>query len=159
MPPTEFAHTVSRRWRNTLMIGRLLGPYLAFGALKRIVSLPRLVRWAWLRPAGDRDRATEATALQCVVRLRTWLGAERGDCLHGSLALYRVLSRAGSNPTLVVGFRRDASTLAGHAWVEVDDACVVEAPPSQRGFIPSISFGCEGTLLSTPDARGTRQRG
>lgn len=139
-----------RRWANTVMTARLLGPYLMFAILKRVVPLPRLVRWAWLRPVGPRDRAMEAEALRCVVRLRNWLGAERGDCLQGSLALYRVLSRAGANPRLVVGFRRGSSAVSGHAWVEVDDACVIESPPTLHGFVAAFSFGSGGMRLRSP---------
>ncbi|MEO8481884.1 MAG: lasso peptide biosynthesis B2 protein [Acidobacteriota bacterium] len=144
----------NRRWRNAIMTARLLPPYLIFAVLKRLVPLPRLVRWAWLRPVRIRDRAVEDTALRCTVRLRNWFGADRGDCLQGSLALYRVLSHTGSNPRLVVGFRRDSSAVGGHAWVEVDGACVIEAAPPLRGFVPAFSFGPEGALSLPADATG-----
>jgi hypothetical protein len=148
---------VGRRWVNTVMTARLLGPYLAFALLKRVVPLPRLARWAWLRPVGPRDRETEAVALRCAVRLRNKLGGERGDCLHGSLALYRVLSRAGANPRLVVGFRRESSAVSGHAWVEIDDACVLESASTMRGFVAAFSFGPEGLRLPSPGAATDRQ--
>jgi hypothetical protein len=147
---------LGRRWRNALMTARLLGPYLVFTVMKRVVPLSRLARWAWLRPVGPRDEAVETRALRCVVRVRRWLGAERGDCLQGSLALYRVLSRAGSNPRLVVGFRRESSALAGHAWIEIDDTCVIEAPPSLHGFVPALAFGPEGLLLPSSTAADRR---
>jgi hypothetical protein len=131
---------------------RLLGPYLAFAVLKHVIPLPRLVRWAWLRPVGSRDREAETRALGCAVHLRQRLGAERGDCLHGSLALYRVLSRAGSNPRLVVGFRRTPAALDGHAWVEIDDACVIESPPAARGFVAALAFGPDGLRVASPGA-------
>jgi hypothetical protein len=104
------------------------------------------VRWAWLRPSGPRDRASESSTLRCVVRLRRWFGAERGDCLQWSLALYRMLSRAGSNPTLVVGVRRDGSGMTGHAWVELNDARVLELPSSDQRFERVCAFGAGGRL-------------
>jgi hypothetical protein len=79
-----------------------------------------------------------------MVRLRRWLPADRGDCLHGSLALYRALSATGSSPTLVVGFRKDAPAIAGHAWVEVDGVAQLEAPPEAAGFVAAFAFGEEG---------------
>jgi hypothetical protein len=128
---------------------RLLGPYLAFAVLKHVIPLQRLARWAWLRPVGSRDREVESRALGCAVHLRQRLGAERGDCLQGSLALYRVLSRAGSDPRLVVGFRRAPSALDGHAWIEIDDACVIESPPAARGFITALAFGRDGLRVAS----------
>lgn len=139
----------ARTWPHAVMLVRLTLPYLAFALLKPVVPLPRLARWAWLRPVGPRDREAEADALRCVIRVRNWLGAGRGDCLHGSLALYRVLARAGSNPRLVVGFRQESSALSGHAWVELDDVCVVESSPVQRGFVPAFAFGPNGRLIAS----------
>ncbi len=136
-------------------MARLLGPYAAFALLKQVIPLPRLARWAWLRPVRTPDDGSQAVALQCAARVRQWFGAGRGDCLHGSLALYRVLSRAGSNPTLVVGFRRDTAKVAGHAWIEIDDECVIEAPPRLSGFVRACAFGPRGVLL--PVAEETKR--
>jgi hypothetical protein len=149
-------NAVGRRWEHLKVTVVLAGPYLAFAVLKRMTPLPRLARWAWLRPVGPRNHAREMAALRCVVRLRNWLGADRGDCLQGSLALYRVLSRAGANPRLVVGFRRESSAVSGHAWVEIDGVCVLESSPSLRGFVPAFAFGQEGRLIPSGSARGSR---
>lgn len=141
----------SRRWQHVRMTARLLSPYVAFALLKHVIPLPRLARWAWLRPVRTPDDGSRAVALQCAVRVRQWFGAERGDCLHGSLALYRVLSRAGANPTLVVGFRRDTAKLAGHAWIEIEGESVIEAPPRLSGFERACAFGPRGALLPMAD--------
>jgi hypothetical protein len=143
MSPLSSA-SVSRRWLHAGLIVRLAALHATFGALKHVVPLPTLARWAWLRPVGTRDLALEDRALRCMVRLRRWLPADRGDCLHGSLALYRVLSAAGSSPRLVVGFRKDAPAVTGHAWVEVDGVAVLEAPPGDAGFVAAFEFGENG---------------
>ncbi len=139
-----------RRWQHARLITRLAILYAVFGVAKHVIALPVLARWAWLRPAGPRDAAVEDRVLRCMVRLRRWLPAERGDCLHGSLALYRVLSSAGASPRLVVGFRRDASRVAGHAWVEIDDVAVLEKSPEAEGFVAAFEFGENGARRVRP---------
>jgi hypothetical protein len=131
-------------------MARLSVPYLAFGLLKRLVPLRHLARWAWRRPAGPRDRAKEAEQIRCAVRLRRLLGGERGDCVQGSLALYRALSRAGAAPVLVVGFRTAPGALRGHAWVVVDGAVVAE--PAPAAFTPTLAFGEAGRPMPPPAA-------
>jgi hypothetical protein len=126
------------------LVLRLAALHTTFAVLKHVVPLPALARWAWLRPVGPRDLALEDRTLRCMVRLRRWLPADRGDCLHGSLALYRVLSAAGSAPRLVVGFRKDGPAVAGHAWVEVDEVAILEAPPEGAGFVAAVEFGENG---------------
>jgi Transglutaminase-like superfamily len=141
-----------RRWRHAVMMARLFIPYAVFATLKHIVPLPRLARWAWLRPVASRDLDAEASAIRCAVRLRNWLGGDRGDCLHGSLALYSVLSRAGADPRLVVGVKRDAGAVSGHVWVVVNGATVAEAPPTSREFTPAFEFGQRGQIVALPPA-------
>jgi hypothetical protein len=144
--PSEHAvdATRPRRWQHARVIARLATLYATFDVLKHVVPLPALVRWAWRRPTGPRDRTAEDRVLRCMVRLRRWLPADRGDCLHGSLALYRALSATGSSPRLVVGFRKDAPAIAGHAWVEVDGVAQLEVPPETAGFVAAFEFGDEG---------------
>jgi hypothetical protein len=132
---------MAHRWTHACLILRLAVLQALFGVLKHLVPLPTLARWAWLRPAGPRDRTREDRVLRCMVRLRRWLPADRGDCLHGSLALYRVLSAAGSAPRLVIGFRKDGPAIAGHAWVEVDGRAVLETPPEAAGFAAAFEMG------------------
>jgi hypothetical protein len=139
--PVLSSASVPRRWTHASLLLRLAALQTTFGALKHVVPLPTLARWAWLRPVGPRDLAREDRTLRCMVRLRRWLPADRGDCLNGSLALYRVLSAAGSSPKLVVGFRKDGPAVAGHAWVEVDGAAVLEASPEGAGFVAAVEFG------------------
>jgi hypothetical protein len=152
--------------RDARVLARLLAPYLVFAALKRLVSLPRLARWAWRCPVPHRDRSTEEAVGRVVVRLRNRFGWDRGDCLQGSLAMYRVLSRAGANPTLVVGVRRSTSgepdragsprRVTGHAWIEVDGEAVGEQPPETRGFARMASFGRAGAAVPPAGPAGPR---
>jgi hypothetical protein len=64
------------------------------------------------------------------------------NCLERSLVLYRVLSRAGAQPALILGARRDAPSVAGHAWIEVDGAPVCE--PEREAYAPIVAFGARG---------------
>ena len=129
-------------------MARLSLPYVAFGLLKRVVPLPRLARWAWRRPAGPRDPEADALQIRCAVRLRRLARGERGDCVQGSLALYRALSRAGAAPVLVVGFRTAPGALRGHAWVILDGQVVAEAAPT--AFTPTLAFGDAGAAITPP---------
>jgi hypothetical protein len=138
------------RWRTGLAIATLAVPYVLLGIAKHIVPLPRLARWAWLRPVAPRDRDAEQRAIRCVVRLRRLTLGDRGDCVQGSLVLYRALSRAGASPHLIAGVRRDVRRLIGHAWVTVDGQVVAESLESVAPFTPTLEFGESGGLVRPP---------
>jgi hypothetical protein len=139
-----------RRYLHASTMVRLAGPYAALGVLKHAVPLPRLARWAWLRPAGPRNAVAEALMLRSLVRLRRLTLGDRGDCVQGSLVLYRALSRAGADPRLMVGFRRERGRLRGHAWVEVDGQAVAERAPIHERFTPAFAFGADGVPIVLP---------
>ena len=48
------------------------------------------------------------------------IGPAEGNCLPRALAMYAALRRQGWNVAFVSGVRRDATGLAGHAWIEED---------------------------------------
>ena len=143
------AHPWRRRVMTTIGVGRLVPWYLVFGALRHVVPLPWLARWAWRRPSGQRNRDGERKVIARVERLRRTLERGRGDCLQSSLVLFRELSRAGADPTLVVGFRRTAGRMQGHAWVLADGMPVTESQAALDGFAPTFGFGRGGTLSIT----------
>jgi hypothetical protein len=145
------------RARHLAIMLRLAVPYVALTILKRVVPLPRLVKWAWLRPHGPRDRDAEALTIRCLVRLRRLTFADRGDCVQGSLVLYRALSRVGASPHFVVGLHRIAGNLRGHAWITVDGKVVAEAETSVASFTPTMEFGANGSLLSRADRAAAAQ--
>ncbi|HUL73814.1 MAG TPA: lasso peptide biosynthesis B2 protein [Vicinamibacterales bacterium] len=132
-------------------IGRLLPMYAAFGALRYVVPLPTLARWAWQAPSAPRDLARE----QRMVARVTWVQAHvarlrpRGDCLHRSLLLYRELSRSGADPMLVVGFRQAGGRIVGHAWVLADGGPVAESAEAVEAFTPALAFGRDGALRAS----------
>jgi len=132
-------------------IARLLLWYLAFSALRHVIPLPWLARWAWHAPSGTRNREHEQKVAGRVEWLRRTLERGRGDCLQSSLVLYRELSRSGADPTLVVGFRRDQGRMQGHAWVLADGRPVAAAGDVLNGFAPTFGFGRKGTLEPTPE--------
>ena len=134
------------RWcGNALAIGRLLPLYVALGALKRVVPVQTLARWAWRPPAGPADPEHVRRAVARVWRTQGLLNLGDRDCLQRSLLLYRELSRLGADPTLTIGFRQSAQHLQGHAWVTTCDDVVAE-PAGVTGYVPAIRFGRNGTL-------------
>ena len=140
----------SNRLRTGFVMIRLLRGYLLFGALKHLVPLRWLARWAWCRPAGLRDRDAEQRLVARIVRLRQLTGYPDRDCLQRSLLLYHVLSRAGADPTLVVGFQRIDGRIRGHAWVVVDECALLESKSDLAPFSPALLFGPQGVLLQAP---------
>jgi hypothetical protein len=110
-------------------------------ALKFLVPLPRLV--ALLTPAEQperRDTEREQRVTRLASRLyRTAPRLSRDNCLERSLVTYRYLARAGSEPRLVVGMRKQ-DELEGHVWVTVDDRPVHDTDDFLAGFVPIMSF-------------------
>lgn len=153
MPSSSEAisHPRRRRVATAAGLARLLPWYLAFGALRHVVPLPWLARWAWRASSGERDLEFEQKLVARVIRLRRTLERGRGDCLQSSLVLYRELSRAGADPTLVVGFRRMNGRMQGHAWVLTDGRPVGESQGALDGFAPTFGFGRGGTLEPTAE--------
>jgi transglutaminase superfamily protein len=135
------------RLKNGLLVVRLLPGYVLFGLLKHVVPLRWLVRWAWCPPHGPRDLEGERRLAARVCRLSRLTGLLDRDCLQRSLLLYRMLSRAGANPTLVVGFRRMDGRIFGHAWVIVDGYPVIEPEVNLLRFSPMFGFGFGGEPL------------
>ena len=134
---------LTTRLRTSLTLLRLATGYVAFLALKRVVPLQTLARWAWDTPVARSTPGADA-AIAAVVRLRRLRRHSQGDCLESALVLYRELSRSGWDPVLVVGFRRRAGRTEGHAWVEVAGRAVAEANPELGAFTRTVGFGRDG---------------
>jgi Transglutaminase-like superfamily len=142
------------RLKTGLIMGRLLPAYVLVGLLKHIIPLRWLVRWAWCPPAGPRDCEAEHRSAASVLRLSQLIGLPDRDCLQRSLLLYRLLSRAGADPTLVVGFDRINGRIFGHAWIIVDGHTVIEPEAELLRFSPTFTFGSRGARLpARPDRR------
>ncbi len=130
----------------------LLSGYLLLGFFKHLAPLGWLARWMWCPPAGPRDLKSERRLIARVLKLSRLPDC---NCLQLSLLLYRSLSRAGANPTLVVGFRRMNGLILGHAWVIVDGRAVIESGADLE-FLPMFAFGSRGALLpARPDSRAS----
>jgi hypothetical protein len=130
---------------NALAVGRLLPLYVALGALKHVVPVQTLARWAWRPPARPADPDQVRRAVARVWRTQSLLNLGDRDCLQRSLLLYRELSRLGADPTLTIGFRHSAQRVQGHAWVTTRNDLVAE-PAGVTGYVPAIRFGREGVL-------------
>ena len=142
-------------------------------ALKRIVPLPVLVRFVASRRRSDRSCSNHAIPLTHLVhpthqrredvlahlatlarwscRLTRW--STGGNCLERGLVLYRFLSAAGFEPSLVAGFRKtEDGRLRGHAWVVVDGNPVGESAASLEDFERALAFGPDGLALDRKPA-------
>jgi transglutaminase superfamily protein len=139
-----------RRLKTGLVMARLLVAYIVLALLKHLVPLRWLVRWVWCPPVRSRDHEAERRLTAIVLRLSRLTGLPDGDCLQRSLLLYRVLSRAGADPRLVVGFQRIDGRIRGHAWVVVDGFALLESESDLVRFSPALFFGSQGVLLQSP---------
>ena len=68
------------------------------------------------------------------------------NCLERSLVLYRLLSEAHAEPSLVLGVSRRQDRVVGHAWVEV--AGEPFRDKEARAFQPVVVFGQGGCARS-----------
>lgn len=118
--------------------------YAVFSVLKNVVPVASLVRWAWV-PPGPAGQSTSELAIAAVNRIQRRVArGTPNDCLQAALVLYRELSRAGTDPHLVMGFAREAGVLVGHAWVEVDGTPVAETSADVSRFTRTATFGKQG---------------
>lgn len=136
---------LARRVRTAATLARLALLYLLFSVLKRGISSATLARWAWREPRPRRGDA-EHRALQAVIAIRRRFGHD-GDCLESALVLYRELSRTGASPRLVMGFAREAQSVVGHAWVEVNGQPVGEDRASISRYAAAARFGPRGEQM------------
>lgn len=143
------------RASRTLLIVRLVFASLALGLLKHVVPLRRLARWAWRAPARTPAAIPTTELVGRVLQAGRISGTPDRDCVQRSLLLYRELSKAGLDPTLTVGVRRDPDRVRGHAWVEVHGRVVTESAAELGRFTPIVRFGREGAVI--PDRPATQE--
>ena len=156
--PRALRKEAAARWcGNAWAVGRLLPLYLAFGALKHVVPVQTLARWAWHPPTRTNDPDAVRRAVARVWRTQGLVHLGDRDCLQRSLLLYRELSRLGADPTLMVGFRQAAQRTQGHAWVMTRGAVAFE-PDEVNTYVAALSFGPYGQLErisgNTTEAQG-----
>jgi hypothetical protein len=130
------------------LLCRLAGLYTLFSILKHVLPVTTLVRWAWRAPDPIGFRDVERRAWVAVRTSRS-LRFGDSDCLQRSLLLYHVLSRAGADPALVIGFRRGNGSVAGHASVFVAGKPLYETAVASPPFEPALWFGARGRLLGS----------
>jgi hypothetical protein len=130
-----------RRSADAAVVARAALWMLASRAAKFLVPLPRLARLMTAPPRTTRrDRRRERRVTQLVDRVAHALRLpHQGNCLERSLVLYRMLSRAGAAPQLIVGMsRRAPGRIAGHAWVTVDGEPVGELVPEDMAPVATF---------------------
>jgi hypothetical protein len=126
------------------LVVRMFGWALVLPVLKRVRPLPSLARLMWCddrhRPISEQHVLAHA---QMIYRGRPLFAY---NCLERSLLVYRFLSEAGVEPTLVIGVRGRGRSLAAHAWV------VVSGRPigGDDGFEAVVAFGPHGEPIEAP---------
>jgi hypothetical protein len=111
--------------------------------LKRAVPLPRLVRMLSRSPNSLERQPEQERRIARIGRLlyRSRTVSFRYNCLERSLVLYRFLGRAGANPELVVGVRKDdEDAVRGHVWILLDDVPLYETEQELSIFVPMLRF-------------------
>ena len=137
----------ARAWRSASRLAhcfrtapRLTAELLAWRVslplAKRALTVQTLARLMWTQahPAAAHDVAG------FLGQGGRWLVS--GNCLERSLVLYRLLSRAGANPALVLGVRPGAARVAGHVWIEIGGRPVAEAEAAS--YDPVFALGAGG---------------
>lgn len=133
------------------LAARMAAWALVLPLLKRVVPLPRLVQLMVVPPKGtDRDTARERRVVALSRLLYAPLVRADIGCLQRSLLAYRFLGAAGARPSLVVGMRREAGEMHGHAWVTVDGEPAGEPAAWVGQFSPVLVFGSEGARAAAP---------
>ena len=137
------------------LAARMAAWALVLPLLKRAIPLPRLVQMMVAPPppaAGGgvpRDLARERRVVALSRLLYAPLVRADIGCLQRSLLAYRFLGAAGARPSLLVGVRREAGEVHGHAWVTVDGEPAGEPAEWVGLFSPVLVFGSEGARTSS----------
>ncbi len=120
------------------MVAELVVWRISLPVLKRLISVETLVkRMAPPAPSSPHTIANRVEQIRQVVGSGGRLLVS-ANCLERSLVFYRLLLRAGAAPVLVLGMRRDGSTLKGHAWVALDGE---PFEVSEDHYTPVVAFG------------------
>lgn len=120
-PTTRVTRGLARVWRcasaEPRLFIRALGWRLVLPWLKVMIPIGRLAPWIRREASvAAADRPARVAAIDRLAREGGRLVIP-SNCLERSLLLYRLLSEAGAEPSLVVGVRRTTGVEA-HAWIE-----------------------------------------
>jgi len=130
------------------LVARMCAWCCVLRMLKRLASLPWLVRLVKQAPRRPRDRRLE----QKVVVLARWTcrftkWSDTGPCLERALVTFRYLTALGADPVLVVGMApglQAPESVRGHAWVTVDGEPVDDTAESLAGFEQVVAYSSDG---------------
>lgn len=128
-----------------LLVAELLAWRLLLPVLKRTMSIGLLTRLMWSRPG---KASADADARVRSVLERGGRALLSANCVERSLVLYRVFSRLGMSPVMLLGTRRSGDErLDGHAWVEIGGRPFGESDASDYAAL--VMFGTGGAPLSS----------
>jgi len=128
----------------------LAGWRLCLPVLKRTLSVAVLARLMWSDAAAPNRPAPRIAHVRRIMLIGGRVLVSR-NCLERSLVLYRLLSREGAKPSLVLGTTLENRTVIGHAWVEVNGVRIGDL--EGRVYDRVVIFGPHGRT-SAPSALG-----
>ncbi len=126
------------------LTARLFAWRISLPILKRVVPIATLARVMWTTPTlatDERQRLERVAVLTQFVNTGGWVLVST-NCLERSLVLYRLLSEADANPTLVIGGKTVGASLAAHAWIELNGTAPWEADVDR--YFRIVAFGPAG---------------
>lgn len=126
--------------RDLWWIFRVLAVIAVFPLLKRVLSLPALVRLFDARPRKDALPDADAERLLLITRGLLRRTVRRDYCLPRSLILFHHFRKWNYPVQIHVGVRKKDGKLTGHAWVSVDGAPFVERDEPERTFTPFFVY-------------------
>jgi hypothetical protein len=106
----------------------------------KLVPASRILAWASRSPRAPRrfaDPELPGQVAAAVTARAAWFNL-KAPCLPTALVAQAMLRRRGVASKLCLGVRRDALTLAAHAWLEIDRKIVFGAV---ENFTPVAEFG------------------
>jgi Transglutaminase-like superfamily len=123
---------------------------VALPALKHLVPLHVLARWAWPRRRAVVRSGRTATVVFLAARIyRARPFLRRDNCLERSLLTYRFLAGAGVQPRLVLGAQGSNGEIRGHAWVTVDGIPITDGHEALEQYTQLVEFGERGSRSVT----------
>ncbi len=150
------ARTITRGPRPLADLGWLcwlLSCRAVLGSAKRLLALPRLVRF--VRAAAPAAAASAEAGVR-FARIRAWLARRSpllpSNCLERSLIVVGTWHSGGVAVELHVGFRRSEAATEGHTWVTAGGALLLESAEQVAPFESACVFDARGVRATSAAA-------
>lgn len=130
------------RWRLLVCVQGLAAIHclLAGCGFKRTRKVVELLSRTGIPHAASPTEIAEARALVEIVDIAGRHGIVKVTCLRRALLVYGWLRRRGLRPSLRLGvLPQGTAVFEAHAWIELDDVCLIQADEAYLPFRASKS--------------------